>query len=676
MNRYAHLSPDALEEHFSNYLVDSWSYSAVACFARNEKAFEMQYIYREQDKNSFSSVAGSAYHAALAKYFEGMKGGAGTPTQIDLTNIAYAYIDAVEPSHWKLTEKVNTVEGAIAETTTKMNKLLANFASELSIYTDDIDEVLAVEERVDEWVVVNGVDIPLPLHGVVDLVVRTKDDKIVIIDHKGVGKFTPESEIALVRGQQAITYAIAWESKTEMPVDEVWFIENKDSANKDQSPQLRKSVIVMDTDSHRLYEALLYEPLRRMLEAVSDPDYIYTINKDDNFVDKATLYDFWARTQISEIEDFPQIPENKKDIIAKRQRKIKDSSIGAISPKIITQFRKAAASFIAFDYAHSNMTPQEKIEHILRTHNVKVSVAHVIDGFSCITYLCDVAPGTEILSIFRHQLDIAYALDVKLVRVAGTLAMYEGKSYVAIEVNKPCSETLLWDEKYLEGHRLPIGLDNFRRPIVWDLDNNTTPHALVCGATGSGKSVMLISTLRYALKAGITDIRILDPKYEFIDLDLPDSVSVFNEIPDIEAELARMVVDMNDRIRARQKHFTLVIFDEFADANDQSRTGKALAEGEKSLQENFKLLLQKGRSCGFRFIAATQRADTKTINGTTKANLPVQICFRVPKGIDSKVVIDTEGAEQLAGNGDGLIHSPQYNDGLVRFQGFYYPKSN
>lgn len=89
-----------------------------------------------------------------------------------------------------------------------------------------------------------------------------------------------------------------------------------------------------------------------------------------------------------------------------------------------------------------------------------------------------------------------------------------------------------------------------------------------------------------------------------------------------------------------------------------------------SLEENLRILLQKGRSSGFRIIAATQRASTKIITGDAKVNFPVQICFRVPKDIDSKVVLDETGAESLNGAGDGLIKSPEYF-GVVRFQAFY-----
>jgi DNA segregation ATPase FtsK/SpoIIIE-like protein len=221
---------------------------------------------------------------------------------------------------------------------------------------------------------------------------------------------------------------------------------------------------------------------------------------------------------------------------------------------------------------------------------------------------------------------------------------------------------------------------------------------LICGATGSGKSVSIISTLEYARLAGIKDIIIFDPKYEFCRY-AGDGVSVHNEIEDIEAKMKSLVEEMQRRAKSGGGQKTLVIFDEFADAVSAARSGKELdiremvqvgckvtvtAEGvteepkydlkttgrDKSLEENLKMLLQKGRSLGFRIIAATQRASTKVITGDAKVNFPVQVCFRVPKEVDSKVVIDEPGAEALGGMGDGLIKSPEYMD-VVRFQGFY-----
>lgn len=671
MNRYLTYTPEQMEKHLSDYLVNSWSYSGVQCFARNEKAFEMQYIYCEHDRKSISSIAGSAYHEALKEFFSIWKPGV-QPEFVALTAVAYGYLDEVPANDWKTTDKFPTAEAAKAEATSKVNNLLKYFCEELDTYTGNIAEVLHVETRFEEWVTVNGVDIPLPLHAVIDLVVRLKDGRVVIIDHKSKSKYTDGDEVALVHGQQAMTYVEAYETANPTEeVNEVWFVEAKESKNKDGSAQLRKHVISIDRNSRMLYEALLYEPLKRMCEAVSNPDYVYTINTSDNFIDKAVLYDFWARTMIAEEDDFPTVPDSKKELIRKRTAKIKDSSRININPKIITKFRTEAASFIRIDYSNCDMTKQEKIEHVLRSHNINVQVAHTIDGFSCDTYLLDVAPGVTIVSIFSHRMDIAYALDVPLVRIAGYLMMYNNRSYVAIEVNKKRERTLLWSPMYLEGHRIPLGVDNFGNTIVWDLDNHSTPHMLVCGSTGSGKSVELISILAYAQEAGIDDIVIFDPKYEFASLDCGNA-SVFSDIEDLERVMEQLVNEMNGRIKAKSKKITLVIFDEFADAMDQSRTSKEL-EGKKTLMENLKMLLQKGRSCGMRFCVATQRASTKVITGDIKVNIPVQVCFRVPKAIDSKVVLDDEGAQTLQGQGDGLIKSPEYQDGLVRFQAFYKP---
>lgn len=284
--------------------------------------------------------------------------------------------------------------------------------------------------------------------------------------------------------------------------------------------------------------------------------------------------------------------------------------------------------------------------------------------------MSQLAQGVSVASVLSHRMDVAYALDAPTVRIPSDLAVYEGRSYVAVEVNKKRERTLLWDAGALRGHRIPLGVDNYGRTVVWDLDNHSTPHLLVCGSTGSGKSVELISILAYAREAGVEDIIIFDPKYEFASIDC-GGAQVYSDVSDIENVLAGLVDVMNERVRSRTRRLTLVIFDEFADAVDQSRTPKQLEEGEKTLMDNLKMLLQKGRSCGMRFCVATQRASTKVITGDIKVNIPVQVCFRVPKAVDSKVVLDEEGAQSLGGQGDGLIKSPEYQDRLVRFQGYF-----
>lgn len=691
MNQYAKFTKEQMEEHFSYYLLDSWSYSKVSCFTRNEKAFEKEYIYCEKGKRSASSIAGNAYHKALECYFASFGSGFPQPMLIDLQDVAYKYIDEVPVTDWKLQKTTPTIEEAKQDATKKVTAALQNFYSELSVYMDDIAEVLDVEVRLEEWVVVNGVDIPLPCHSEIDLVVRLVDGRVAIIDHKLKSVYSDEKEVALVHGKQAITYVIQYETRHPgIRIDEVIFFENKISQNKDKSPQIKRFSLAMDDDSRRLYEALLYEPLRRMIEAVSNPDYIYTINDSDNLSDKAELYAFWARTLIAEVDDF-NVPEGKKSLIAQRQRKIKDSSLASVDPKVITSFRKNAASFITFDYSMTDMTRAERIEHSLRTFGILVKVAHEFIGFSSDTFLLECGAGVKIDNIEKYRLNIASALNVSNVRISRTLMEYDDKAYLAIEANKKRDRDLIWnddaltsinqDRKGTSTPRIPVGMDNFGRIVWWDLNNHSTPHMLVCGATGSGKSEFLKSLIRFAQAAGIYTIKIVDPKYEFCDIDGAEAV---NEIEEIEQMMSEEVKAMQNSAKFKgTKSIKLLFIDEFADAISQARSGKALdivdyTTGKvvgrvKSLEENLKMLAQKGRSLGYRIVAATQRASTKIITGDTKVNFPVQVCFRVPKAIDSTVVIDEEGAESLAGLGDGLLRSPEYLD-TVRFQGFYYNK--
>lgn len=667
MSKYESYTPDRLEEHFASYLIDSWSYSKVSCFARNEKSFEKQYIYLEPDRRSSSSVAGNAYHAAMEEFFSVMQitGNTQMPDVVPLEQRAFEYInDKVYPNEWKLQKTTPTVEDCITDASKKAVSLIRNFYGERDLYMEDMDKVIAVEARYEEWLTVNGVDIPLPCHAIIDLVLRLTDGRTVIVDHKGKGTYSDEKEVALVHGKQAITYVLAFEKATGIHVDEVWFIENKYTGNKDGSPQLRKFVITMDPDSRKLYEAMLYEPLRRMIEAVSNPDYIYTVNDSDNLSDKAELYAFWAKTMIAEVDDF-NVPDEKKDLIRMRQRKIKDASLAMINPKVITDFKKEAASFITYDLSFSNMTNSEKIHHILMTFGMNTQVKE-ITGFSSDTYLLEVSAGVKIGNIYKYRKDIANALNVPSVRIPESLAIYEGKSYLAVEAGKKRTETLLWDEKYLQGRKLPVGMDNFRNVIYWDLDNHSTPHLLVCGSTGSGKSVELRCLIEYARLAGVGDITVFDPKGEFSDLAC-GWIKVYDDTEDMYRVMGEMVADMQNRKNTKDRHLTMLVIDEFADIMDSTPADK----GGMTMEQLLKMLAQKGRSLGFRIIAATQRASTKVITGDTKVNFPVQICFRMPKAIDSQVVIDEEGAECLQGQGDGLIKSPEYMDSVVRFQGFY-----
>lgn len=690
INEYKNYSPEQVEELLSNYLIDSWSFSRVSTFARNEKEFEMRYLYNVYSKSSASSVGGQAYHEALEYYFGRLKTGEECDI-IDMQLSASAHIENIPAYQWKLQKTRPTVQACIEAATKNAYKGIENFMAERDLYIDNIKNIEGIELAITDWIVVNGVSIPLPVNMRIDLVAETEDGKRVIIDHKLRSSYTAEEDVQFVVGKQAVIYTLGYEAHYEETIDEVWFVENKISTNRDGSKQLNMTKIVMDIGTRRLYEAMLYEPLRRMIEAAGDPDYIYMINDTDNYTSKAELYDFWAKTMLDEIESF-EIAENKKELMKKRQRKIKDSSLINLTPSVLKNFKSFTEQFIPYDFTNKDMTNEQKIEHVLRSFGMVVQVAHTFEGHSSTTYLIEITAGVAVASIKRYRLDIASALSQPNVRIGEELTVWEGKSYVSIEAGKKSTSTLMWDKTKLHGLKLPIGEDNFGKTVSWNLDNHSTPHMLVCGATGSGKSVMLKSTIMYAIEAGVKDIYVMDPKFEFLYLQ-KSGVTVISDIAEIEKKMAEMVKEMEERIRSGAEKKTLIIFDEFADAVAQARKGNELniyenviegvyANGkdkikrvttgkEASLEENLKILLQKGRSSGFRIVAATQRASTKVITGDAKVNFPVAVCFRVPKDIDSMVVLDEPGAESLDGRGDGLIKSPEYRT-TVRFQGYYH----
>lgn len=702
MSKYNLLSAEELESHFSDFIIKSWSFSKVGQFCRNEKAFEMIYIYNYLAKSSATTVSGNAYHE-ISKYFKAKQKGIDLSLP-EMEVIAFEYIDQVPANKWKLQKTTPTISESKIKAIKTTTALLNNFFKEKNIYEDHISKILDVEVSWSGFLTINGVDIPLPCNVIIDLVIQDYDGKIIIIDHKSKNSFSTEEELSLSIGKQAMTYVKAYEAYSGLVVDEVWFCENKYSKNQKGGDQLNMFKVVLDYDTRILYEDLLYENVKRLIEAVSNPDYVYLINDSDNLIDRAELYDFWAKTRIAEIDEFDiDDSEVNKEMVKRRHRKIRDSSTTAVTPKIIKKFKKSAGSFIKYDLSTMDMLPERKIEHKLKTFGIDTNVAHKFNGYSSDTYLLEVGAGTRISAVQAYNLEIASVLNVANVRISKDLKVFEGKSYLQIETGKKKDKFLPWDSSELKGQKVPLGKDNFGETIYWDLENESTPFLLICGAAGSGKSASIISSVEYIkMMDGIDQIIILDPKYEFKNYSSDPKIEVYNDIIDIEKRVEDLVEEMNALIKAGEKKKIVIIFDEFADAVANSRKGKDLEIWEdvevgfykqstaeilmempprpkyknqktgvlRSLEENMRIIKQKGRSVGIRGVDATQRASSKIITGDAKVNYSLLVCFRVPKDIDSRVVLDDVGAEILTGMGDGLIKSPEFPD-LVRFQSFY-----
>jgi S-DNA-T family DNA segregation ATPase FtsK/SpoIIIE len=314
------------------------------------------------------------------------------------------------------------------------------------------------------------------------------------------------------------------------------------------------------------------------------------------------------------------------------------------------------------------------------------------------------APGVKVGRIAALADDLALAMRAQSVRI---VAPIPGKGAVGVEVPNPTPrvvgfrellETPQWEsagEKLL----LPIvlGRNLEGRPIIADLAK--MPHLLIAGATGSGKSVCInaiVTSLVYRYTP--TDLRMLmiDPKMVELSMynalphllhsvvtDNRDAAKVLKwavwEMQDryqmLHANGARNIVDLNRKADAGQPlvtpsgephtggrlPFVVLVVDELADLMMTVQ-----AEVETPLAQ----LAQKARAIGIHLILATQRPSVNVITGLIKANFPSRIGFRVASKIDSRTILDQNGAEALLGNGDMLFMPPGKSD-LMRIQGAF-----
>lgn len=665
-------------------LIDHWSHSMVQTYQRNQLSFCRSYIAQIKGfKSSPSSLIGTGYDEALQVFFALFKEGRSITLE-EMVLVGMEVVYETPANRIKLGAKTPTVEAVFQHVAKTLPFVIKSFLEEVDTYTDDIGEILFINKRFKEAVTLNGVEIPIPCVFVPDLVYRNKSEKLAVLDHKAVYAYTQKDAVIYKYAGQATTYLVGLEKHIGESVEEFNFFENKTTlnsrgANKGMA-QIRKIPIPLNAENRRMYESMLYEAVREVYHAAKDPDKVYLANPNDMFMqgeEKAELLDFWIAWQTQEIQDInPDISDEKAALLSMRKRKIRDSDLSNIDPNIISKFKSEANRFINYS-SMEDMTPSQRIESRLMTLGLPVKVSHCLTGYSSETYLLELQNGRRINDIFKFKLDVANALNLESIRIGQKLSIYEGRSFVSIDANKDQSERkpLYWSEENLEKGtlKIPMGFDNFGELVVWDMESPSTPHMLICGATGSGKSVHIRSIIESVKTLGGWDIEVFDPKYEFRDM------RSVNEIGQIEERMRQLVYQMNQAVQGGVQNLNkLIIFDEFADAVAQSRKGKELntydhmgkVNGKsKSLEENLKIILQKGRSCGIRVIAATQRASVKVITGDAKANFPVQICFRVPKAIDSRVVLDEDGAESLSGKGDGLFRSPEYND-TIRFQSF------
>ncbi len=322
-----------------------------------------------------------------------------------------------------------------------------------------------------------------------------------------------------------------------------------------------------------------------------------------------------------------------------------------------------------------DLTENAKIlEDTLNDFGITVRVADIERGPVITRYELEPAPGVKIQKIVSLADDIALTMKAASVRI---VAPIPGKNRVGVEV--PNSKTtmvylqeVLASEEFRDYDSkltLALGKDTAGKPIVADLDE--MPHLLIAGTTGSGKTVCVNGIITSVLfNATPNDVKFLmvDPK--MVEL------AMFNEIPHmlcpvvtdpkkVAMALAWVTSEMDERYQLLAKEgvrnieaynlkkqklpYIIVVIDELADLMMVVRD---------QVESAIARLAQLSRAVGIHLILATQRPSVDVITGVIKANFPARISFKVASKVDSRTVLDMNGAEKLLGRGDLLFLQP------------------
>ncbi len=323
------------------------------------------------------------------------------------------------------------------------------------------------------------------------------------------------------------------------------------------------------------------------------------------------------------------------------------------------------------DPEHDAEETSRRLTRALSDLGVEAQVVRAVVGPRVTRYELRLGSGVKVGKVRNLQQDIAYALAATEVRI---LAPIPGKSAVGVEVpNTRPAKVTLGDvfREYPEGNdwTLPVGLgkDISGRAVFFDLAD--MPHLLVAGTTGSGKSVMLNALLTSLLLT--TDPRqvkmvLVDPKR--VELSyfgrIPHLITpVVTDIKKAANALTWAVSEMERRYEVLEKMgarslegynvrsetpmpYVVIVIDELADLMMAAAT---------KVEDAVIRIAQKARAVGLHLVVATQRPSVDVITGMIKANVPSRIAFAVSSQVDSRVILDTPGAESLLGMGDMLF---------------------
>ncbi|MCH7928528.1 MAG: DNA translocase FtsK [Candidatus Dadabacteria bacterium] len=340
------------------------------------------------------------------------------------------------------------------------------------------------------------------------------------------------------------------------------------------------------------------------------------------------------------------------------------------------------------------------IEEKLRDFGVMGKVTEVRPGPVITMFEYRPAPGIKINKIASLSNDLAMGLSAKSIRI---IAPIPGKNVIGIEVPNLIREEvsireLVEDSQFNKDESaltIALGKDIAGHPLFMDL--RKAPHLMIAGTTGSGKSVFLHTVITSMLyKATPADLKfiMIDPKMLELSVyeDLPhllhpvvtnpkEAVAALKwAVREMEArykllseEGARDIATYNKKMLANADSqdspsplpYLVIIIDELADL---------MMVAPSDIKESITRLSQMARAAGIHLIVATQRPSADVVAGLIKANFPARVSFLVSSRIDSRIILDASGAEQLLGKGDMLYLEPGTSN-LIRVQGAFISES-
>ena len=339
----------------------------------------------------------------------------------------------------------------------------------------------------------------------------------------------------------------------------------------------------------------------------------------------------------------------------------------------------------------------EKLERVLSDFDIVAKVVAINVGPSITQYELELKSGTKVNKVLSISREIALALAAKDVRIQAPIP---GKSTIGIELPNKTSVGVTLREimedipKSMDNSKLAVALGKNIMGKTMFMEINKTPHLLVAGATGSGKSVCInsiIVTLLLRSKPSEVKMVLVDPKKV--------EMSMYNGVPHLlmpvvtdpkkaSIALMKMVSEMERRYSLFEESRTKNIgdYNKYVEDRRRNLNGKfeklpyiviiidELADlmlvAAKEVEDSILRITQMARAAGIHLIVATQRPSTDVITGIVKANIPSRISFAVSSSIDSRTILDMTGAEKLLGKGD-MLFLPMGENSPVRIQGAY-----